>query len=74
MALPSTISFSENTEYKRDLGLIEAVAIVISRIIGSGIFRTPAPIMWCGGQAGGMARLPKCVSVIAATAVKNVMI
>ena len=33
------------TEYKRDLGLKESVAIVISRIIGSGIFRTPAPIM-----------------------------
>ena len=38
-------SFSESTDYKRDLGLIEAVSIVISRIIGSGIFRTPAPIM-----------------------------
>lgn len=33
------------TEYKKDLGLIESTAIVISRIIGSGIFRTPAPIM-----------------------------
>jgi len=33
------------TEYKKDLGLIESIAIVISRIIGSGIFRTPAPIM-----------------------------
>ena len=32
-------------EYKKDLGLIESIAIVISRIIGSGIFRTPAPIM-----------------------------
>lgn len=37
--------FSDSTEYKRDLGLLEAVSIVISRIIGSGIFRTPAPIM-----------------------------
>ncbi len=37
--------FSENTEFKRDLGLLEAVSIVISRIIGSGIFRTPGPIM-----------------------------
>ena len=37
--------FSEVTDYKRDLGLVEAVSIVISRIIGSGIFRTPAPIM-----------------------------
>ena len=31
--------------YKKDLGLKESVSIVISRIIGSGIFRTPAPIM-----------------------------
>ncbi len=38
-------AFSEDTEMKRDLGLMEAVSIVISRIIGSGIFRTPAPIM-----------------------------
>ncbi len=37
--------FGDSTEYKRDLGLIEAISIVISRIIGSGIFRTPAPIM-----------------------------
>ncbi|MBL8021006.1 MAG: amino acid permease [Leptospirales bacterium] len=28
----------------RDLGLLETVSIVIGRIIGSGIFRTPAPI------------------------------
>ena len=33
------------TDYKKDLGLKESVSIVISRIIGSGIFRTPAPIM-----------------------------
>lgn len=32
-------------EYQKDLGLKESVAIVVSRIIGSGIFRTPAPIM-----------------------------
>ncbi|MBT6003061.1 MAG: amino acid permease, partial [Candidatus Marinimicrobia bacterium] len=37
--------FGDSTEYKRDLGLIEAISIVVSRIIGSGIFRTPAPIM-----------------------------
>ena len=37
--------FSEATNLKRDLGLMESVSIVISRIIGSGIFRTPAPIM-----------------------------
>ena len=37
--------FSDSTEYKRDLGLLEAISIVISRIIGSGIFKTPAPIM-----------------------------
>jgi len=40
-----TNDFSDSTEYKRDLGLIEAVSIVIGRIIGSGIFRTPASIM-----------------------------
>ena len=37
--------FSEESTLKRDLGLTEAVSIVIGRIIGSGIFRTPAPIM-----------------------------
>jgi len=41
--------FSEETELKRQLGLTEAFAIVISRIIGSGIFRTPAPIMMLVG-------------------------
>ena len=41
----NTELFNENTEYKRDLGLLETVSVVISRIIGSGIFRTPAPIM-----------------------------
>ena len=33
------------TEYQKNLGLKESTSIVISRIIGSGIFRTPAPIM-----------------------------
>jgi amino acid transporter len=37
--------FGEGTDLKRDLGIVEAVSVVISRIIGSGIFRTPAPIM-----------------------------
>lgn len=32
-------------EYKKDLGLKESISVVVSRIIGSGIFRTPAPIM-----------------------------
>lgn len=32
-------------DYRRDLGLMEATSIVIGRIIGSGIFRTPGPIM-----------------------------
>jgi len=49
MSTAPTTSFSESTDYKRDLGLMEAVAIVISRIIGSGIFRTPAPIMLAVG-------------------------
>ena len=39
------VIFSEETELKRDLGLLETISIVIGRIIGSGIFRTPAPIM-----------------------------
>ncbi|SVC71619.1 uncharacterized protein METZ01_LOCUS324473, partial [marine metagenome] len=33
------------TDYNKGLGLKESTAIVVSRIIGSGIFRTPAPIM-----------------------------
>lgn len=37
--------FSEETDLKRDLGLLESFSIVIGRIIGSGIFRTPQPIM-----------------------------
>lgn len=36
---------NSSSEYRKDLGLLEATSIVISRIIGSGIFRTPAPIM-----------------------------
>jgi len=45
MSQQQTTAFSESTDLKRDLGLVEAISIVISRIIGSGIFRTPAPIM-----------------------------
>ena len=37
--------FSESTELNRSLGLTEAFSIVVGRIIGSGIFRTPGPIM-----------------------------
>jgi Amino acid transporters len=33
------------TRYKQELGMKESVAIVISRKIGSGIFRVPASIM-----------------------------
>ena len=44
-APPDTSLFSEQTEMKRELGLTEALSIVINRIIGSGIFRTPMPIM-----------------------------
>ena len=43
--LPQSDFFSEQTELKRQLGLTEALSIVINRIIGSGIFRTPMPIM-----------------------------
>lgn len=38
--------FEEKTELERKLGLTETLSIVINRIIGSGIFRTPAPIMF----------------------------
>lgn len=44
--------FSEETQMRRDLGLVEAVSIVIGRIIGSGIFRTPGPIMALVGCTG----------------------
>lgn len=49
MTDPALRSFSEDTDLKRSLGLLPAVSIVISRIIGSGIFRTPAPIMLAVG-------------------------
>jgi len=42
--------FSEETELNRRLGLTEAFSIVIGRIIGSGIFRTPGPIMLLVGS------------------------
>jgi len=44
-SFPQSDLFSEKTELKRQLGLTEALSIVINRIIGSGIFRTPMPIM-----------------------------
>lgn len=37
--------FTDSSDLKRELGLFETVSIVIGRIIGSGIFRTPGPIM-----------------------------
>lgn len=37
---------------ERKLGLSETLSIVVNRIIGSGIFRTPAPIMLIAGSAG----------------------
>lgn len=37
--------FTEETELERKLGLTEACSIVIGRIIGSGIFRTPGVMM-----------------------------
>jgi APA family basic amino acid/polyamine antiporter len=37
--------FTEDTDLNRDLGLLETISIVVGRIIGSGIFRTPGPIM-----------------------------
>lgn len=44
-AVEDAIIFGEETNYRRDLGILEAVSIVVGRIIGSGIFRTPGPIM-----------------------------
>ena len=41
----SLTSFSETTEMRRELGLMEVLSIVINRIIGSGIFRTPGSMM-----------------------------
>lgn len=38
--------FEEKSELQRRLGLTETLSIVVNRIIGSGIFRTPAPIMF----------------------------
>jgi amino acid transporter len=58
--------FSEKTELQRQLGLTESFSILIGRIIGSGIFRTPAPIMLLVGSVsmfygvwilGGLATL-----------------
>lgn len=42
--------FDEKTELERKLGLPETLSIVVNRIIGSGIFRTPAPIMLIVGS------------------------
>lgn len=44
MIVPEQI-FSEKTELDRRLGFTESLSIVIGRIIGSGIFRTPGLIM-----------------------------
>ncbi|WP_423148162.1 APC family permease [Rubrolithibacter danxiaensis] len=42
--------FDEKTDLERKLGLSETLSIVVNRIIGSGIFRTPAPIMLITGS------------------------
>ncbi len=42
--------FGENTELERKLGLTDTLSIVVNRIIGSGIFRTPASIMFIVGS------------------------
>jgi len=46
--------FSEDTELKRHLGITEALSIIVGRIIGSGIFRTPGPMMIAVGGATGL--------------------
>lgn len=45
-----TSLFEEKTELARKLGLPETLSIVVNRIIGSGIFRTPAPVMLIVGS------------------------
>jgi basic amino acid/polyamine antiporter, APA family len=42
--------FEEKTELERKLGFTDTLSIVVNRIIGSGIFRTPAPIMFIAGS------------------------
>jgi APA family basic amino acid/polyamine antiporter len=42
--------FEEKTELERKLGLWDTLSIVVNRIIGSGIFKTPAPIMFIAGS------------------------
>ena len=42
--------FSRAGELERQLGLTEALSIVFGRIIGSGIFRTPGPILLLVGS------------------------
>jgi len=42
--------FSRADELKRELGLTESLSIVFGRIIGSGIFRTPGPILLLVGS------------------------
>ena len=58
--------FSEKSDLARKLGLTESFSILIGRIIGSGIFRTPGPIMLLVGSVstfygvwilGGLATL-----------------
>lgn len=41
----SVTSATKNIHLKNDLGLLESLSIVLGRIIGSGIFRTPGPMM-----------------------------
>ena len=42
--------FNEKTELDRKLGLPATISIIVNRIIGSGIFRTPASIMLVVGS------------------------
>ena len=45
MEEPKINNHSGTASYRQELGLLESVSIVIGKIIGSGIFRTPGPIM-----------------------------
>lgn len=67
--LQQSRNFSEDTTLSRQLGLASSSAIVISRIIGSGIFRTPGPIMALVGSSllfGGVWLIGAVITIIAA--------
>ena len=68
--------FSESTELDRKLGLKETSAIVVGRIIGSGIFRTPSSIfalVGCSSLFYGVWILGGLVSLMGAFCVMEMI-